>query len=175
MWRAVAIMLAIAALPAVAQTVVPRPLGAGLVVSQPSAESAIAPGGAVENPTGQITLRDALALALRQSPELASFAWEIRARESAAIQAGRPPNPVADILFEDLGASGRASDDSRAVGPQTTVQLSQLIELGGKRAARRILAGLERDLAEWDFETARIDVLTRVVSNLVAERVGFVP
>ena len=164
MWSAVAIMLATAALPAAAQTVVPRPLGAGLVVSQPSADGAIAPGGAFENPTGQITLRDALSLALRQSPELASFAWEIRARESAAIQAGRPPNPVADILFEDLGASERASDDRRAVGPQTTVQLSQLIELGGKRAARRILAGLERDLAEWDFETARIDVLTRVTA-----------
>jgi cobalt-zinc-cadmium efflux system outer membrane protein len=39
-----------------------------------------------------------------------------------------------------------------------------LIELGGKRAARQTLAGLDRELAEWDFETARIDVLTRVTS-----------
>lgn len=147
-----------------AQSVVPRPLGAGLLVSQPPADVSAAPLGAPENPRGRLTLRDALALALRQSPELASVAWEIRARESAAIQAGRPPNPVADILFEDLGASGRALDEGRAVGAQTTVQLSQLIELGGKRAARRTLAGLERELAEWDFETARIDVLTRVTA-----------
>ncbi|MSO35647.1 MAG: TolC family protein [Acidobacteria bacterium] len=168
MWGVVALLVAllmtVAARPAAAQAVVPRPLGAGLIVSQPSADGTATPSVVLENPIGQITLRDALALALRQSPELASFAWEIRARESAAIQAGRPSNPVADILFEDLGASGRAPDDGRVVGPQTTVQLSQLIELGGKRAARRTLAGLDRDLAEWDFESARIDVLTRVTA-----------
>jgi len=159
-----ALLITVAAMPTAAQSVAPRPLGAGLIVSQPSADSAVTPVSAPENPTGQVTLRDALALALRQSPELASFAWEIRVRESAAIQAGRPPNPVADILFEDLGASGRAPDAGRVVGAQTTVQLSQLIELGGKRAARRTLAGLDRDLAEWDFESARIDVLTRVTA-----------
>lgn len=156
-------VLVIAAMPVAGQAVIPRPLGAGLVVTQPAAD-AVSPGAALEHPTGPITLGDALALALRQSPELAGFAWEIRARESAAIQAGRPPNPVADILFEDLGASDRTPGNGRAVGPQTTVQLSQLIELGGKRAARRTLASRDRDLAQWDFETARIDVLTRVTA-----------
>ena len=163
MGSVVALLVTVAAMPATAQAVVPRPLGAGLIVSQPSADGTVTPGSALENPTGQVTLRDALSLALRQSPELASFAWEIRARESAALQAGRPPNPVADLLFEDLGA-GRAADEGGTVGAQATLQLSQLIELGGKRAARRALAGLDRDLAEWDFETARIDVLTRVTA-----------
>lgn len=160
--RMVIVMLAVAGTSATAQ-VVPRPLGAGFAVGQPPADPGANTAGAPENPRGQVTLRDALALALRQSPELASFAWEIRARESAAIQAGRPPNPVADLLFEDLGA-GRAADESGTVGAQATLQLSQLIELGGKRAARRTLAGLDRDLAAWDFETARIDVLTRVTA-----------
>ena len=153
-----------AATPAAAQPVVPRPLGAGLIVPRPVGVAAETPGAPSENPSGRITLRDALALALRQSPELASFAWEVRARESAAVQAGRPPNPVADILFEDLGATGRSINDERVGQPQATVQLSQLIELGGKRAARRALAGLDRDLAEWDFEAARIDVLTHVTA-----------
>ncbi len=161
-WSVASAMVALTGIPAAAQAVVPRPLGSGLVVNQPPVDGAVSP--APENPTGQITLRDALALALRQSPELASFAWEIRARESSALQAGRAPNPVADILFEDIGASGRVLDDSPTVGMQATVQLSQLIELGGKRAARQALAGLNRDLAEWDFETARIDVLTRVTA-----------
>lgn len=146
-----------------AQAVVPRPIGAGLVVTPPPAD-VTAGLTAAENPAGRITLSDALALALRQSPELAGFAWEIRARESAAIQAGRPPNPVADIRFEDLGAAGRDPDTGRSTGAEATVQLSQVIELGGKRAARRTLAGIERDLAEWDFEAARIDVLTRVTT-----------
>lgn len=147
-----------------AQAVVPRLLGAGLVVNQPPTDPVAPLAGAGENPTGRITLRDALALALRQSPDLAAFAWAVRARESAAIQAGRAPNPMADVLFEDLGASGQALDDSRLVGMQATVQLSQLIELGGKRSARRAVADLDRNLAEWDFETARIDVLTRVTA-----------
>lgn len=164
---AVGLFMLAGASPSAAQTVTPRPLGAGLAVTRPPVEAAAAPLGVSEQPTGRIPLRDALTMALRNSPELASFGWEVRARESLAIQAGRAPNPVADVLFEDLGSSGRALNDARAVGPQATIQLSQLIELGGKRTARRALAGLERDLAEWDFETARIDVLTRVTAAFV--------
>lgn len=158
------LFLSLAAWRVDAQTVVPRPLGAGLVVGQPPADASAPPPGAAENPTGRVTLRDALVLALRQSPDLAGFAWEIRTRESLALQAGRAPNPVAEILFEDVGASGRVLDGGPVVGMQATMQLSQLIELGGKRAARQKLAGFNRDLAEWDFEAARIDVLTRVTA-----------
>lgn len=46
--------------------------------------------------------------------------------------------------------------------PQATIQLSQLIELGGKRSARRTYADAEHALAEWDYEAARIDVFTAV-------------
>jgi cobalt-zinc-cadmium efflux system outer membrane protein len=145
---------------------VPRPLGAGLAVNRPAtdADPKAPPAASVENPTGRISLREALALALRQSPELASYGWKIRARASAAIQAGQPSNPVLDVLFEDLWATGREVEAIRAAQPQATIQLSQLFELGGKRSARRTLAELDRDLAEWDFEAARIDVLTRVTS-----------
>ena len=153
-----------AATRAEAQAVVPRPLGAGLPVSRPVTGAPAIPGPVADSPDGPLTLRDALILALRQNPELAGFAWEVRARESAAIQSGRSPNPVADLLLEDLGGAGDVVDASRIVQPQATVQLSQLIELGGKRTARQTLAGLDRDLAEWDFETARINVLTRVTA-----------
>jgi len=57
--------------------------------------------------------------------------------------------------------------DAQAVQPQTTVQLSQLIELGGKRSARRDLAARTRDLAAWDYEAARIDVLTQVTHAFI--------
>lgn len=161
------LFVSLAALRVDAQAVVPRPLGAGLVVGQPPTDASAPPLGVAENPTGRVTLRDALVLALRQSPDLAGFAWEIRARESSALQAGRAPNPMVDVLFEDLGASGRVMDNSLVAGPQATIQLSQLIELGGKRSARRNLAGFDRDLAAWDFEAARIDVLTRVTAAFV--------
>ena len=152
-----------AATPAAAQPVVPRPLGAGLIVPRPADIAVETPGAASENPSGLITLRDALALALLRSPALATFAWESRALEARILQAGRPPNPTLDVIIEDLGAARvPGSDREQPVQPQTTLQLSQVIELGGKRTARQRLATLTRDLAEWDFEMARIDVLTAV-------------
>jgi len=142
-----------------AQQVVPRPLGIDLPVYQAQPAGDVR---RVDNPEGRITLRDALSLALLQNPELASFAWETRAREARALQAGRRPNPVLGTLVEDLGGAAHVAGAESVVQPQTTIELSQLIELGGKRAARRKLADLARDLAAWDFEAARIDVLTRV-------------
>src|SRR3990172_957404 len=131
----------------------PRPLGRDLPVYQPG-ESGEPEAPALENPVGAIALRDAVALALLHSPDLAAFAWETRAREARVLQAGRLPNPILSVLVEDLGASRidrpmGIDASSAAVQPQTTIQLSQLVELGGKRAARRELAALDRDLAAW--------------------------
>jgi cobalt-zinc-cadmium efflux system outer membrane protein len=47
------------------------------------------------------------------------------------------------------------------------VQLSQLVELGGKRTGRRKLALLDRDLAAWDYEAARMDALTRATRAFI--------
>jgi cobalt-zinc-cadmium efflux system outer membrane protein len=126
-----------------------------------------APG--VENPTGAVALKDAVSLALLYSPELAAFQWETRAREARIVQAGRPPNPVVGVLLEDLGAGGKTIDPSSGglVQPQTTIQLSQLIELGGKRTAREQFATLTRDLALWDYEAARINTLTEVTRAFI--------
>jgi cobalt-zinc-cadmium efflux system outer membrane protein len=127
-----------------------------------------APAGAqappVENPTGAISLRDAVGLALSQSPDLAAFDAGRRVADARAVQAGRWPNPVMTTFVEDLAGSNGLSD---VVQPQATVQLGQLVELGGKRAARQRLAGLDRDLASWDYEAARLDVLTRVSESFL--------
>lgn len=117
----------------------------------------------LQEPTGAITLRDAVTLALMHNPGLAAYAWETRAREARAVQAGTRPNPTLSVLAEDLGATaGSSSATGQLIQPQTTIQLAQLIELGGKRAARRELAERDRDLAAWDYEAARIDVITEV-------------
>jgi len=142
----------------------PRPLGADIPVVPVAEYTAEAREPAVEDPKGSLSLRDALSLALRFSPDLASFGWELRARDARLLQVGQRPNPVAGVLFEDLGGPSGASGADSVVQAQATIQLSQLIELGGKRAARRKVAGLDRDLATWDFEAARMDVFTRVTS-----------
>ncbi len=121
-------------------------------------------------PTDSITLRDAVALALLHSPELAAFAWETRAREARTLQAGRLPNPLVGVVAEDIGASRLANGvggNAPVAQAQTTAQLSQLVELGGKRTARRDLAARTRDLAAWDYEAARINVLTSVTHDFI--------
>jgi len=115
-------------------------------------------------PSGVIRLEDALAASLLRNPELAADAWEVRAREAAIVQAHAHPNPTATLELEDFAGSGEFRGVDSA---QTTLLLGQLIELGGKRAARVELATADRDLASWDYETRRIDVLVRTAGAFV--------
>ncbi len=116
------------------------------------------------DPTGVITLREALSLALMKNPELAGVSWEIRAAEARALQAGLPPNPEIGLTIEEFGGNQIRKNFNAA---QTTVQLSQLIELGGKRAKRVRLAQLEKDLTAWDYEIKLLDVMTEVTKSFV--------
>lgn len=145
------------------------PPGTNLSVHAPGAgdEQRRAPP-ALQNPSGEVSLREALALALLQNPGLAAYAWETRAREARILQAGRRPNPVLGGLVEDIGAGEIAGGGiNEPAQPQATIQLSQLIELGGKRTARRELARADRDLANRDYEAARIDLLTEVTRAFI--------
>ncbi|MBA2726727.1 MAG: TolC family protein [Parachlamydiaceae bacterium] len=108
------------------------------------------------------TLADALALTLLNNSELSSFNYDIRASEARILQAGFRPNPALDTETENLGAP---------IFMQTTLLLSQLIELGGKRNARLKLSKTERDRVTLEYEVRKrqlfvdttllfIDVLT---------------
>ncbi len=102
-----------------------------------------------------LTLSQALALALKHNPELSAFSHELRASEAAVLQAGALTNPVMDLTGDNLGNSRLRQDGDRT----TSIQIGQLIELGGKRSARIRIAETDRDLANWDYEAKRIDVL----------------
>ena len=110
-----------------------------------------------------LTLRQALALALKHNPELSAFSNELRASEAAVLQAGVLPNPVLDVTAENLNNNRLRNDGDRT----TSIQIGQLIELGGKRAARIKLSETGRDLANWDYEAKRIDVLSRVAQFFI--------
>ena len=143
----------------------PRPLGAALPSAADAlAEDGSAPPGFVE-PEGTVTLRTALAAALLGNPTLAGRAWELRAREAQRLQAGLRKNPEANLEVEDIGGSG---DFEGVEGSQTTLRLSQLLELGGKREARTALATTDLDLAGWDYETARVDLLAHTAQAFFA-------
>ncbi len=117
-----------------------------------------------KDPRGPFTLNKAVALALVHNPQLSVFSFEQRAREARALQSGLKPNPHLEILVEDALGSGRFSGFSQS---QTTIQLSQVVELGGKRLARLRVNTLSTKLADWDYETKRIDVLTQVAKAFV--------
>lgn len=136
-----------------------------LTYQPPPRSSAPAPGTSPhEEPTEVLTLRQALALALLQHPELRAFAWEVRAAEARTLQAGLRPNPELQLEVENLVGTGALRDGRSA---ETTLRLSQVIELGGKRARRLRVAALERDLAAWDYETKRVEVLTEVAQAFI--------
>jgi cobalt-zinc-cadmium efflux system outer membrane protein len=116
-------------------------------------------------PKGAITLRDALAYALTHNPDLKAFSFEVRAAEARALQAGLRPNPEITVEIEEFGGAGARSGFDSA---ETTIQLGQLIELGGKRAKRIRLASLDEERTRWDYESVRLDVMKEVTQAYIA-------
>jgi len=113
----------------------------------------------IAEPAGAITLRQALALTLMHNPELKAFSWDVRVSEARQLQGSLWPNPELEVEVEEVGGSGQRSGFDAA---ETTIQLSQLIELGDKRSKRTKLASMEKELAGWDYEARRLDVFTEV-------------
>src|SRR5919109_2751062 len=144
----------------------PRPLAQNVPAFQAPEELPANPsrGPQPEEPTGVLTLRQALALALLHNPALASAAWEVRAGEARTLQAGLLPNPEFSVEVENFAGSGAFRGMDAA---ETTIALSQVIELGGKRLRRARVAALQRDLAAWDYEATRIDVFTATTKAFV--------
>ncbi|MDO8446139.1 MAG: TolC family protein [Deltaproteobacteria bacterium] len=123
----------------------------------------------IKEPEGPIALADAVALSLVNNPELAAFSLEKRAADARIIQSRLIPNPELSAVVENIGGAKEVTG-----GVQTTIQLSQLIELGGKRSARTRAAQISQDLAEKDYDKKRIEVLSEVsrafIRTLSAQR-----
>lgn len=136
----------------------PRPLGSELAsFKAPPDVIDGAQTADLEEPEHTLTLRDALSLALMRNPELASISWERRAEAAAAIQQGLFPNPELGVEIENIDGKGPGGAFNVT---ETTLSLSQLLEIGGKRSKRSKVAGLGADLAGWDYESKRLDVLS---------------
>lgn len=117
-----------------------------------------------EAPTGELRLEDALRIATENQPRLAAARFESQARAGEVVQAGLLPNPSASLEVEDIGGSGERRSFETS---QTTLSLSQLVELGGKRGKRRAVAEDERDLAAWDHAAVRVEILTAATTAFV--------
>lgn len=144
---------------------VPRPLGRNIQSFHASSDDVdkSVSAEAVER-RDTITLRQALALALMKNPELAVYSWDIRAAEARILQAKVLPNPEMEIEVEEFGGSGETQGFDAA---KMSIVLSQVIELGGKRAKRRNTATLEMEVAAWKYEAKRLDILTDTTQRLI--------
>jgi len=112
-----------------------------------------------------LTLADALTRVLQQSPKLAVFSLEVRARESEAHQAGLRPNPELSVEVENVAGSGELSGTDSA---ETTIRVSQLVELGGKRAKRQEVGRLHQERSELEYAIARAEVLAETRDRFAA-------
>lgn len=99
-------------------------------------------------PTGPINLDTAMGLAYRANPELSAAERELQALEASITQAAARPNPELSALLEDTRTSTRV----------TTLQVSQPLELGGKRAARIEAAERGRDAASAERDAKRAEI-----------------
>jgi len=115
-------------------------------------------------PSGILTLRHALALALMHNPRLKAYSWKVRETEAMQLEASLRPNPELQVEVENIGGPGEKKEFDSGL---FTLQMRRLIELGGKRSKRESLSSLDNIIAGWDYETERLDLLTEVTKSFV--------
>lgn len=102
--------------------------------------------------TAPISLDKALELTLLANPRLLGAQHEFQAIEATVLQASARPNPTPEFGVEDTRRDTR----------ETTLQISQPLELGDKRARRVIAAERGRDASAADMRAATASVRSQV-------------
>ncbi len=115
--------------------------------------------GIEPRPDQSLTLVEAIQKAIAASPKLQAAEFGIAAASGTQQQAELYPNPEASFGIENIGSTGNLNGNDVI---QTTVGVSQLIEMGGKRSARRAVASAGRLTAETDVQVARLDLIRDV-------------
>jgi len=106
-----------------------------------------------------ITYPQAIALALASNPKLKPFSHQLRAADGKILQASLKPNPTLDAQLENVLGSGTYRGFDAA---ESTVAISQLIERGGKRRARREVQVAGKAIILSDYAIARREVFSEV-------------
>lgn len=102
---------------------------------------------------GAVTFSQALQWAQENNPNMAAANWQVDISQAERRQAGLIPNPELSWEVEDTRSDTRT----------TTVQLTQPIELGGKRGARIEVAQRGIDIATLGLEQYRNGLRAEVI------------
>lgn len=104
--------------------------------------------------------------AMRRSPLLRGARAVRDAVQGDRLQAGLWPNPEISVLRENFGRMGNANNVGGFDPTQTTLGVTQRIELGGKRGARINFANQGNMVAELDEKSTRLDLGRNVLAAL---------
>jgi cobalt-zinc-cadmium efflux system outer membrane protein len=98
-------------------------------------------------------------------PELAALEQEQRALAAATGQARLLPNPELQTEVENVAGTGGREGDEAA---ESTLRLTQRLELGGKRTARTLAAASAADMGAADLELRRRELISAVKTGFGA-------
>ncbi|WP_422035564.1 TolC family protein [Reyranella sp.] len=110
-----------------------------------------------------LTLRQALQQAANASPRIEVADRNIGMADGRRQQANKLPNPTIGFEIDNFSPS----NSTNVGGAETTLMLSQLIELGGKRDARVSAALGDYDAMRWEREAARLELLSETTIAFV--------
>jgi outer membrane protein, heavy metal efflux system len=112
-----------------------------------------------------LTMRDALGRALVANPRLTAAERDVGIATGLKVQAGALPNPNLSFELDNALGSGPFKGLQSA---ETTLQLSQLVELGGKREARLAVGDAGIRTAVWQRRATRLEILSETAIAFIA-------
>jgi cobalt-zinc-cadmium efflux system outer membrane protein len=111
-----------------------------------------------------LTLREAIALTNERSPQLAAFSFQSEATRQQWTGRSYSPAPSLEIQLENFAGTGELSS-ARAL--ETTLQLSKVVELGGKARMRNQLGLAEVDGVDAQQRATRADVIAEAARRFL--------
>lgn len=114
--------------------------------------------------SSRLKLNDAILIALANNPKLKAIGMEISAFQAAALQAKSYPNPEIGIELENFLGSGIFNGLG---GSENTFYITQNFVLGNKLSTGRDVELLKSDLASWNLEKERINLITEVRKSFI--------
>ncbi len=116
-----------------------------------------------------LRLQDAIQRVLDANPSLAAQTQLVRSAEARRDLHSLAPPLTGGVELENFAGSGAVGG---ADALETTLRLSGVVELGGKRGLRRQAGDVEVQLAEARRETARLDLLASAARRFLDVAVG---
>ena len=111
-----------------------------------------------------LNLKQALRLTLENNPQLYQFKFTEATLKAQRQTSSLRPSLELGVEVENVAGSGVNQGIDSA---ETTVALSSVIELGGKRQARLALADSRLDQYAWQRQAATLDVLGELTTSFI--------